>query len=169
MTRRIEHIVTLDPDDFEALHTIYTNKGNADPIVNAYRRTLRATTPPGSTPPTAHSPATASKNSSPHSTTATPKQQHSTNTTHYTKCSPPCSSTSIEPPPSRNDPLLPVRLTSNPPQILTRITSPPHQIRLPHTTIQRSTNRHMQRHARLLQLGLRTLVSSESSVQLIHS
>ncbi|MBP1054081.1 hypothetical protein J6397_28390 [Rhodococcus qingshengii] len=45
MTRRIEHIVTLDPDDFEALHTIYTNKGNADPIVNAYRRTLRATTP----------------------------------------------------------------------------------------------------------------------------
>lgn len=34
MTRRIEHIVTLDPDDFEALHTIYTNKGNADPIVN---------------------------------------------------------------------------------------------------------------------------------------
>ena len=45
MTRRIGHIVTLDPDDFEALHTIYTNKGNADPIVNAYRRTLRATTP----------------------------------------------------------------------------------------------------------------------------
>lgn len=45
MTRRIEHIVTLDPDDFDALHTIYTNKGNADPIVNAYRRTLRATTP----------------------------------------------------------------------------------------------------------------------------
>lgn len=45
MTRRIELIVTLDPDDFEALHTIYTNKGNADPIVNAYRRTLRATTP----------------------------------------------------------------------------------------------------------------------------
>lgn len=45
MTRRIEHIVTLAPDDFEALHTIYTNEGNADPIVNAYRQTLRATTP----------------------------------------------------------------------------------------------------------------------------
>lgn len=71
------------------------------------------------------------------------KQQHSPNTTHYTKCSPPCSPTSTEPPPSRNDPLLPIHLTRNPPQILTRITSPPHQIRLPHTTIQRSTNRHM--------------------------
>jgi hypothetical protein len=37
MTRRIEHTAVLNPDDLEALHTIYTNKGNADPIVNAYR------------------------------------------------------------------------------------------------------------------------------------
>lgn len=49
-------------------------------------------------------------------------------------------------PPSRNKPSrrLPIRLTRNPPQILTRVTGPPHEIQLLHTTNQRSTNRHMQ-------------------------
>jgi hypothetical protein len=43
--RQIERAVILEPEDIEAMHRPFVNKGNSDPVVRAFREALRASTP----------------------------------------------------------------------------------------------------------------------------
>lgn len=43
--RQIERAVILEPTDIEAVHRLFANKGNSDPVVRAYREALRSIAP----------------------------------------------------------------------------------------------------------------------------